>query len=413
MKITIIAMEIPFPPIHGGRVDIWRRVVALSQLGAEIQLVCWCPEPPSDSDLVVIQSHVKAFFPIAYKRGLKSKIKRVINLLKYPLQVTSRLLNAQEWEALLHQTKRFEPDVIMADHIHSGFLARQMSETLQVPFVVRSHDVEHLHYGYWLQAAKGLNKLKLRLATLHLKDYEWETLEKCAAFYDISVDDLKFWQEQGFQNGRFLAPIADVAISGSPDEATDEPPAPEYDVVFLGNLRTENNVAGVLWFLQSVLPQLRQQRPEISVLISGSNPVPSVIEACEAAQVDVLPNPASASRIYRSGKVLINPISTGSGTSIKSVDMLYFGKPIVTLEKGLFGLPQDARKYFKVATDAESFGRLVLEGLESGETSAEIQAEINAYFGYPVIQAFLDDLSRVVHAQAQTQLQAPASAVSP
>ncbi|WP_198806397.1 glycosyltransferase family 4 protein [Leptolyngbya sp. BL0902] len=297
----------------------------------------------------------------------------------------------------------------MADHIHSGFLAEQMSDTLAVPFVVRSHDIEHLHYGYWLKAAKGINKLKLQLAILHLKDYEWQLLSKCAAFYDISVDDLKFWQEQGFQNGRFLAPIADITASSKTDESINEPPAPEQDVVFLGNLRTENNVAGVLWFLQSVLPQLRQQRPDISVLISGSNPVPSVVEACEAAQVSLLPNPPSASRIYRSGKVLINPISTGSGTSIKSVDMLCFGKPIVTLEKGLFGLPQDARKYFKVATDADSFCQLILEGLEAGGTSAEVQAEIDSYFGYPVIQAFLDDLDSLVRAQAQVQAQPPAT----
>lgn len=398
MKITIVSMEIPYPPIHGGRVDIWRRIVALSKLGADIQLVCWSYSPPPVEDTAEIQRHVKSFYPITYKSGLSTYLQRGVDLLKYPLQVTSRILRGEQWRSLLKEVERFSPEVIVADHVHCGLTARSLSENLGCPFVLRSHDIEHLHYGYWLKSAQGLNKLKLRLTLLHLKSYEYSTFKECSAFYDISVDDLNFWKQQGFTHGRFLPPLADLeSLDDNSDLENPGQLTPVYDVVFLGNLRTENNVAGVLWFLDEVLPDLVSQLPNIRILIAGSNPVQAIVEACEKRNnVDLKPNPVSAKTTYQSGKVLINPVSTGSGTSIKSVDMLTLNRPIVTLEKGLFGLPASARQYYKLASDAKSFGNLIRDGLRNTTDDLPSKAEIQELFGYPVIERFLQDLQTVV-----------------
>ena len=61
MKITIVAMEIPYPPIHGGRVDVWRRLKMLAELGTEIQLICWSAETPDSEILNIINRYVPHF----------------------------------------------------------------------------------------------------------------------------------------------------------------------------------------------------------------------------------------------------------------------------------------------------------------------------------------------------------------
>lgn len=398
MKVTIVSMEIPYPPIHGGRVDIWRRLIALSKLGVEIQLVCWNDVAPSAEEIAEIQKYVKQLHFIVYQRGIGINLQRGFGLFKYPLQVTSRILRGQQWENLLRSVEQFSPDVIIADQVHSGYTARRLSDVLKCPYVLRSHNIEHLHYSYWLQSAKGWGKLKLILALLHLKTYELSILKSCDAFYDISVDDLKFWQKQGFTHGRFLAPLADLSsldmpTNGEQKESSDF----AYDIVFLGNLRTENNVAGVLWFLQEVLPKLKIQAPDIRVLIAGSNPVQSIFDACDRLDnVDLKPNPVSAKTVYQSGKVLINPIATGSGVSIKSVDMLTLNRPIVSLKKGTFGLPEAARQYYKIAEDAQSFCDLICKSLSESESNTPNPSEVQELFGYPVIERFLQDLETVV-----------------
>jgi polysaccharide biosynthesis protein PslH len=394
MKITIVSMEIPYPPNHGGRVDIWRRIMALSHLGVDIQLVCWGYSLPSADDSAVIQKHVVDFYPILYKKDIFALGKRAIDYLKYPLQATSRIVSGAEKNSLFQRVRGFSPDVIMADHVHCGLIAQELSQLLDKPYVVRSHDIEHLHYGYWLKSAQGLSRLKLLLSLWHLKAYEFSILTESQAFYDISTDDLEFWHTQGLKNGRFLAPLIDGLERKDSAEVQDtEEPDLSYDVVFLGNLRTENNVAGVTWFLQEVLPKIVLRKPDVRVLISGSQPVQSLIDLCsKLGNVDLKANPVSARKIYQSGRVLINPISQGSGTSIKSVDMLTLDRAIVTLKKGVQGLPQPARKYFKIATDAQSFCDLVCSSLSDSDDCHRDSAEIARLFGYPVIEEFIADL---------------------
>lgn len=404
MKITIFAMETPYPPIHGGRVDIWRRIVALSNLGVSIQLICWDYQSPSQENTLVINQYTQDFCQILYKKNISAKIQRGMDLFQYPLQVTSRIIRGKERDLILRRVAEFKPTVIMADHIHCGLAAQDFSQALSIPYIVRSHDIEHIHYRYWLQAAKGLDRLKLLLALWHLKDYEFSVLEHSLAFYDISIDDLQFWESQGLTNGRFLPPLAEFSINVLPQSSQISECQKTYDVVFLGNLRTENNVAGVLWFIDEVLPKLRAAKPDISVLIAGSNPVASIIEKCQDSEgVRLIANPESASEIYSSGRVLINPVAVGSGTSIKSIDMLAFNRPIVTLEKGLAGLPEKAKQYFMLASDSEAFCQLTLEGIEIDYLESNRFEEIESLFGIGAIREFVDDLKNLLNQQTSSE----------
>jgi polysaccharide biosynthesis protein PslH len=403
MKLTIVAMEMPYPPNHGGRIDIWRRIVALSRLGVDIQLICWDYAAPSEDIACVIREHVKDFILIEYSSGIGSAVRRCADLLKYPLQVTSRIIRGSQKEQLLKRVENFQPDVILSDHVHCGLLAQQISKALTIPFVIRSHDIEHLHYGYWLKAAKGVGKLKLALCLWHLKSYEFSMFRESWAFYDISVDDLEFWRGQGLTNGKFLPPLIDGLDQepsqpiGNAASLGEDKGVPTYDIVFMGNLRTENNVFGVIWFLHQVLPKIKAKMPAVRVLIAGSSPVPELERVCQEVDgVTLIANPVSADDIYRSGKVFVNPVASGSGTSIKSVDMLTLDRPIITLPKGIQGLPQSARKYFRVASDSDSFSELVCSSLMDFDSFSRDHDEINELFGYPVIESFISDLQSLL-----------------
>jgi hypothetical protein len=398
MKMTIVAMEIPYPPIHGGRVDVWRRVKMLAQQGIEIQLLCWSHETPSIENLEVINQSVKEFYLILYKKGLKVYIRRVFDLFSYPLEVTSRMVRGEEWEAILNSVRRFQPDVIFCDHIHSGWVASRLSQAVVVPMIVRSHDIEHLHYRYYLQCAKGYKKLVRLLSLNHLEQYEKSLFKQSLAFYDISKDDLKFWQDQGFTNGYFLPPLIEFSQESTPTNIQQDLAESKcYDVVFLGNLNSENNVAGVTWFIEDVFPILKERYSNIKVLIAGSNPISAIKTICENKEgLDLKINPPSAMEIYQSGRVLIDPVATGSGVSIKSIDMLAMGQPIVSRPKGLSGLPEEAKQYFRVASDAPSFANEILTCLAENTVNLPDRTLLESLFGYPVIQSFLSDLNSIL-----------------
>ncbi|MEB3885688.1 glycosyltransferase [Lyngbya sp. CCY1209] len=394
-------MDIPYPPVHGGRVDIWRRLKMLSELGTEIQLICWSAETPDADSLDVINRYVKDFYPIFYRRSVGAYVRRVLDLLSYPLEVTSRIVRGEEWTRILESVRRFQPDVIFCDHIHSGVVASRLSDTLDIPMVVRSHNIEHLQYRYYFQCALGHQKFLRFLSLINLEKYEKSLLHKSLAFYDISKDDLQFWQQQGFDNGYFLPPLIDLKsehhqnADGSSDDGVNEEIT--YDVVFLGNLHSENNVAGVIWFVEEVFPILKERSPDIKVLISGANPVPNIQEICQNKPgLELKINPPSARKIYRSGRVLIDPVATGCGVSTKSLGMLASGKPIVSQPKGLSGLPEEAKQYFRVASDPESYANEIINCLAEEKPNIPDRALLESMFGYPVVQNFLFQLNSIL-----------------
>jgi hypothetical protein len=310
--------------------------------------------------------------------------------------VTSRLVREPELGWLIDKTRAFRPDVVMADHVHCAILAEPIAKALDKPMIVRSHDIEHIHYRELMRVAPTLKgRIVNYLAQRHLEAYEKGVFRRSLAFFDISRADLARWRSMGFKNGYHLPPL----IEGLDGARAADAQTFGYDAVFLGNLRSDNNVSGVLWFLESVMPLLLKEKSDFKVAIAGSAPHASVVESCaETPGVTLIPNPSDAAVIYRSGRVCIDPVAKGLGVSIKSLDMLVAGRPIVSFEKGTMGLPEAVRGFFRVAHDAPSFAAAVLHALNASY-SPPSEDFLRSELGDGVIRDFLDLLERLLAGQ--------------
>jgi glycosyltransferase involved in cell wall biosynthesis len=408
MKITIIAHEMPYPPIHGAPVDIWRRIKAFSELGAQIQLVSWVKEQPKQEQLVEIHKYVQQSCFILYKRSPAALLNRMVDLSSYPREVASRILKGKDLKLLLSKVSFFNPDIIFLDGIHGGEIAKTLSRQLSRPLVTRKHNIEHLYQQRLYQVSKGVKKLKKSLSLTNVESYEKSILNLSSRFYDISPEDLHFWQNQGFTHGKHLPPLMDVSCLRNTHPQTEVTPNRcIYDVVFLGNLNSANNVAGIQWFLTKVMPVLQAKKPDIKVLIAGSNPLHSIQELCETTPgVDLKINPPSAAAIYQSGRVLINPSPTGSGVSIKSLEMLTYQKPIVSTPQGLSGLPEQVYPYFQIATEVDTFATAIIKCFSTDDIPTIDLQLLDSLFGYGVIKDLLFDFQTLVKTnQPQPQSQ--------
>jgi hypothetical protein len=398
MKITLVCHDIPYPAIHGGRIDMWRRIKAFSQIGVELQLICWFDRVPQREEVAEIKKYVDSTYFIPFKHDLCSTGYRLLNLLRYPLEVTSRLVVGQQLDRLVSQVRAFKPHLVWLDGIHGGDVASKLSHHFDIPIVTRCHNIEHLYYQRLFTSAIGTSKVKRYLSVSHLETYEKALLKDSLLFYDISAEDLKFWKSRGFKNGRYLPPLMEIHKSQKLDKIHPKIDAyHQYDVVFLGNLYSNNNVAGIIWFLTQVLPEIRTQRPNIKVLIAGAKPINKIRQLCEDTDgVDLSINPPSSTEIYNSGRVLINPVLTGSGVSIKSLEMLMSGKQIVSTPQGIAGLPLSVRQYFKIASDKQSFAAAIVNLISN---SHEINIEpklLESLFGTQVIKEVVSDIRSLI-----------------
>ena len=373
MKLLVLCNEPPYPPVHGGRADVWRRLVAMRHHGASLMLVFWAAdidaERPSPDSMAVMRGIADDVHWCVIERTLAPRLRRLWLLHKHHSHVVSRLLDARARNQLLEKARAYAPDAIWLENIQAGPTALDLAQTLNVPLYVRSANVEHVYAGK--QAQRALSRgTRLRWARNldHLKALEFQTLSSAKRFFDISAHDMQWWAEQGVTNGSWLPSLVEDDFA-SRLSAPLQDGEQSHDVGYLGNLFTPNNVEGLLWYLQRVVPLLKAARPGIRIFIAGSRPSPVIQEAAASAGVDLIANPPDAVTVLRKARVLVNPVFAGSGVNIKSIDMLFSPAHLVSTRQGLAGLPHDVTRFFQVAEEPQPFAAAILRQLDTADSA--------------------------------------------
>lgn len=393
LRLAIFAFDIPFPANRGGRADIWRRIVALKRNGVDIFLVCWI-EPgarePSASELETIRRHVAELRIYRTRKGLGEALKRIALLPWAPSHAASRRIGGVENEELLRSMKHFAPGAVWCEGPYPGFAARRFADLLGVPLYYRSHNIEHQYMEKQAHAAVGWRRrLALRFACMGLARFETRLIVGASRVFDISNDDLVFWQSRGLRRGEWLPPLAECALI---DELP--PAAVDADVVFLGNLTTPNNIRGVEWLVTEIAPNVLAQRPETRFLVAGSNANDYVRRICAAQPgVTLIENPPDALAIFRGARVLANPVRTGSGMHMKALDMLMMDAPIVSATQGTCGMPDEIRRLFHVSDNTAGFADALVAELTHPRIDPARKALAEKYFGLSGIAVLANRLS--------------------
>jgi polysaccharide biosynthesis protein PslH len=203
---------------------------------------------------------------------------------------------------------------------------------------------------------------------------------------------------QGWDAGHFRS------LSGTPVEVVGHlapPAAPNaslrgapgaHTMLFVGG-PMNINVHGVTWFIDFVLPAVRRQVPEAELWLVGG-----ICDRIRSAApglrrlgfVDAL------GELYQQAAVVINPQQFGTGLSIKSVDALLQGRPLVTTSSGARGLEEGRGTAFLEAGSVEEFSALLIELLRE-PARREALAARGADFARHYHQRSLQALSSAVN----------------
>lgn len=381
-------MEPPFPAVHGGRVDVLNRCRALAALGWRLHLVTWVA-PDDNIDEAATRAGLAPIFRsvqfLPHARGLVGLLKRLWRLPVLPSHLGARDTPAGAIAAIAAQARKDKVGAVVGDGLYSTHLARWLARALGLPLIYRAHNIEHLYMARQARVATSWTLwLNLRIATLGLKRYETALRHDANWIYDISADDLAWWQARGETSSSWVPPfmVDKAAAAGATGNPAEGGGVHTHDLVYLGNLRTPNNLEGLNWLLDKIMPGIWRVRPQTTLLIAGSRPDPALLERITGqARIECLADPVSASQTRARGRVLINPILTGSGVNVKSVEMLETDVPIVTTAIGVQGLSEEVKAAFLVARDADEFASLVCRALDAPAIDQEGRRQARDAFG--------------------------------
>ncbi len=135
-----------------------------------------------------------------------------------------------------------------------------------------------------------------------------------------------------------------------------------HELLFVGTL-TRDNELGVAFFLEEMMPAIQKRRPDARLLLCGK--ICNVIaDSPRCIKLGVVNDIRAA---YERAGVVINPANLGTGLSIKSIEALSFGKPLVTFPRGARGLEEGRDHAFLVGRTPEAFSQHIIHLLEDNE----------------------------------------------
>src|SRR3954465_6081511 len=95
------------------------------------------------------------------------------------------------------------------------------------------------------------------------------------------------------------------------------------------------NEDAILHFVETILPRLRDRRPDVNLTIVGRNPSPRVRALAESDQRIAVTGQVADVRPYIStAAATIVPLRIGGGTRLKILESMAMGRPVVSTTIG-------------------------------------------------------------------------------
>lgn len=255
-----------------------------------------------------------------------------------------------------------------------------------VPVVLFEHNVEHL---IWRRLC-AVESVPWKRALLEI---EWRKLRAREARACLLADLTIAVSEDDRARLEEIAPGTPITTvpTGVDTEYFNPAPYTEHHdrLVFSGSMDWHPNEDAVVHFVESILPRIRAERPDVSFTIVGRNPGPRVRELAAHPGVVVTGTVDDVRPAIGAGCVYVVPLRAGSGTRLKIFEALAMAKAVVSTTVGAEGLALEPEQHFVPADDPTAFAKAVVTLLRSPERRRALgeagRALVETHYAWPTV----------------------------
>lgn len=369
MKLLVLLSRVPFPLEKGDKLRAYHLVSRLARKH-EVHLVCLSDTPTAPEHLEHLEGFCSSIEVVRIPRW------RII--LKLLAAAFSRLPVQVVYFHHRHAQLRIDAaiDRIRPDHV--------------VCQLVRTTEYVRHRYGlpktldYMDTLSKGMERRTetapwylrpiFRLETRRLIRYENLMFDQFDHSMIISAQDRDYiyhpWRER----------IAVVPNGVDMEHFRPQTVEKRFDLLFTGNMNYPPNIDSVLFLVNKVLPIVRKERPEASLLVSGVDPAPSVRDLARRDMLITVTGWVKDIRAsYASSRIFIAPMQIGTGLQNKLLEAMAMRIPCITsaLANNAIGAgPGDA---VLIGETPEDYARLVIRLLNDAQERERIAANGYAF----------------------------------
>ncbi len=215
------------------------------------------------------------------------------------------------------------------------------------------HDIHHLRMQQQLALQPDR---ELEVETIRFRVFEHALWEQSDVVLYPSTDETTHvlsWLKSNAPDAGTLAQTIPLYAYERISDGDIPGPSARAGILFVAGFAHAPNVDAATWFVQEILPLVKQQVPDVTVTLVGSNPRPEVLAlASSGVKVTGYVSDETLAQYYRGARVSVAPLRFGGGVKGKVLESLRYGVPCVTTSIGMQGLG-DAVKFMPASDDPQ------------------------------------------------------------
>lgn len=213
--------------------------------------------------------------------------------------------------------------------------------------VFAPHNIEHRILHGVADASKGARRAFAEIEWRKIKREEervWRSVPLCLAVSDVDAAAMR----QGGARHVVLCPNGTDPVARLPLPPRDDDGP--FRILFVGTATYPPYERGLAWFIGKVLPLVRERCNATLDVVGAPPPRP-----LRAAGVEYRGRVASVAEWYERAHAIVVPVFEGSGTRLKIVEAMAYGRPVVSTALGSEGLPIQPGVHYIRAEDPAAF----------------------------------------------------------
>jgi polysaccharide biosynthesis protein PslH len=364
-KLLFVSQQLPFPLNDGGNIRTYHILRSLAA-AFDVTLVASSNNLKARAELdALIAPEIKSLIVPDVK---SDKIRHWTNTLFRTIQTGAPVPicynhNRHLAKALHRMTREQNYDLVHLNHTDTAqYFDCLAPERCTI-------DTHNLLFDYYFKAATRGNRLMaqvLRKWARSLEKFEHRTFHKVGSILVCSHREREILScSECDRNMKIVPNGVDCEHFNLPASATAAGPP---TLLFIGSMSYRPNLEGVLFFIRSIFPKLREKISGIRFLAVGKGPTEELFRACAGApDIEVTGEVADVRTYIARSHVFVVPLNYGGGTRLKVLEAFASAIPVVSTTIGAEGIECEDGKDILLADTPEDFSEAVVRLLENQE----------------------------------------------